>query len=114
MFEVIKCFELVAVIMGWKWTNDILIREIVWPVLKEWKMEGIQSKPQTTLDGDKLVRTSNETVCLDSLDTKNGLKSDGNMEATIANILCLLGKFLISIIYLLSQVCFRRIEQEMN
>ena len=100
--------------MGWKWTNDILIREIVWPVLKEWKMGRIQSKPQTTLDGNKLARTSNETVCLDSLDPKNELKSDGNMEVTIANILCLLGKFLISIIFLLSQVSVRRIQQEMN
>ena len=114
LFEINKCFELVAVIMGWKWTNDILIRDILWSVLKEWKMKGIQSKPQTTSDGDKSVRTSNEAVCLDSLDTKDKLKSDGNMEDTIANILCLLGKLLISIIYLLSQVCFRRTEQETN
>lgn len=137
--------------MGWKWTNDILIREILWPVLKEWKIQGMNSKQQTTSDSetqkpedrvenenslkieevsaddvsvmpnttkteleclnvDKLVGTSNETMCSDTTidDTRNSdLKSNENMDASIANILRLLGKCLSALI----TCSFKKIEQ---
>ena len=141
-FEIIKCFELLSVIMGWKWTNDILIREILWPVLKEWKIQGMNLK-QTTLESesqktenrnengnsfkiervsaddvsvmpldcqsntitfgleclkaDKLDETSNETMCSDTTinaTRKSDVKCNENMDASIANILRLLGKCL--------------------
>ena len=38
--------------MGWKWTNDILIRGILWPVFKEWKIQVFDAKQETILDSE--------------------------------------------------------------
>lgn len=54
-FETIKSLELISVIMGWKWTNDVLIREIIWPLLKEWKMRVFGKNERTTVDIKCLV-----------------------------------------------------------
>ncbi|CAB3994493.1 Hypothetical predicted protein [Paramuricea clavata] len=51
-FESIKSLELLAIIMGWKWTNDILIRGILWPVFKEWKIQIFDAKQETILDSE--------------------------------------------------------------
>ncbi|XP_072033180.1 uncharacterized protein [Amphiura filiformis] len=42
-FELSKAMELLAVVMGWEWTNDVLIREHLWPVLKKWTV-GLRSE----------------------------------------------------------------------
>ena len=52
MFETIKSLELLAIIMGWKWTNDILIREILWPVFKDWMVKGCDSKQEISFEGE--------------------------------------------------------------
>jgi uncharacterized Zn ribbon protein len=51
VFETIKSLELLAVVMGWKWTNDTLIREILWSVFKDWKMKGFDSNEETSSNG---------------------------------------------------------------
>ncbi|XP_028393251.1 uncharacterized protein LOC114517665 [Dendronephthya gigantea] len=35
-FEAVKCLELLAFYMGWKWTTNVLFREVLWPFFKEW------------------------------------------------------------------------------
>nr|XP_006811974.1 PREDICTED: uncharacterized protein LOC102805671 [Saccoglossus kowalevskii] len=35
-FEIIKALELLAVHQGWEWCNNWLIREAMWPILREW------------------------------------------------------------------------------
>ncbi len=42
-FELSKAMELLASSMGWEWTNNILIREHLWPVLKKWTL-GLRSE----------------------------------------------------------------------
>ncbi|XP_013403612.1 uncharacterized protein LOC106168898 isoform X2 [Lingula anatina] len=42
LFEQQKALELLCVHEGWQWTNNTLIRELLWPVLQEW---GAQQPP---------------------------------------------------------------------
>ena len=52
VFETIKSLELLAIIMGWKWTNDILIREMLWPVFKDWMEKGFDSKQEIRFNSE--------------------------------------------------------------
>ncbi|XP_076323637.1 uncharacterized protein LOC143232294 isoform X2 [Tachypleus tridentatus] len=38
MFELSKAVELLARREGWEWTNNVLIRELLWPVLQQWSV----------------------------------------------------------------------------
>ncbi len=96
-FETIKSLEILALIMGWKWTNDILIREILWPVFKEWKMKGFYAKREAILDSEN--KKSEHVLKKDqnSFDPKTNrdFKRDNhehNMDKTIENIIRLFGK----------------------
>ncbi|XP_013415915.1 little elongation complex subunit 1 [Lingula anatina] len=42
LFEQQKALELLCVHEGWQWTNNTLIRELLWPELQEW---GVQQPP---------------------------------------------------------------------
>ncbi|XP_062519293.1 uncharacterized protein LOC134194381 isoform X2 [Corticium candelabrum] len=35
-FELVKCFELLSVWMGTAWTDGFLIRQLLWPIIKDW------------------------------------------------------------------------------
>ncbi|XP_038050985.1 LOW QUALITY PROTEIN: uncharacterized protein LOC119724136 [Patiria miniata] len=35
-YEIVKALELLAYHLGWQWTNNRLIREKLWPILKAW------------------------------------------------------------------------------
>ena len=38
MFKYRKALELLAVVEGWTWTNNVLLLEIIWPILQHWAM----------------------------------------------------------------------------
>ncbi|XP_022243184.1 uncharacterized protein LOC111086068 [Limulus polyphemus] len=38
VFELSKAVELLARREGWEWTNNVLIRELLWPVLQQWSV----------------------------------------------------------------------------
>ncbi|XP_070556732.1 putative leucine-rich repeat-containing protein DDB_G0290503 [Ptychodera flava] len=38
-FEISKAMELLAQYQGWEWTNNWLIREAFWPMLREWSQK---------------------------------------------------------------------------
>ena len=88
-FEVIKTLELISVILGWKWTNNVLIREILWPLFAEWKMKGCgktkgdMSSNQAKNDNGCVLTAVGQSptdsippYCLSKMSTTVGLQSD--------------------------------------
>ena len=90
-FEVVKCLELLATLLGWRWTNDILIREHLWSILREWKTKilcGVDSETrdlsssQTQLDNTNLqVENTKGIVGIEDSAglTQEDQNSDGQM-----------------------------------
>ncbi|XP_038052300.1 little elongation complex subunit 1-like [Patiria miniata] len=61
-YEIVKALELLAYHLGWQWTNNHLIREKLWPILKAWSHQVQQAAhaatgPQTGSGQNKPVPT---------------------------------------------------------
>lgn len=77
-FETLKSLELLAIIMDWKWTNDVLIREVLWPHFHDWRIHSLSR--ETTLQNNLgVVKTPDEN----------------NMDFFIAHIIRLLGMIIL-------------------
>ena len=81
-----KSLELLSVIMGWKWTNDVLVREILWPVFEEWKTKGFHSNPELGSSTAVVAKTTKSNAECEEYN------HEANMDTIIGNVLRLLGK----------------------
>ncbi|XP_032233795.2 uncharacterized protein LOC116616081 [Nematostella vectensis] len=55
IFETIKSLELLAFVLGWEWTNNVLTREVIWGLLRDWRKE-------TSDQSDRACRVSEASV----------------------------------------------------
>ncbi|XP_033637521.1 uncharacterized protein LOC117298387 [Asterias rubens] len=53
-YELVKTVEVYAQHLGWEWTNDFLIREKLWPVLKIWSQGLLQATSPAGTGPDRL------------------------------------------------------------
>ncbi|XP_022095306.1 uncharacterized protein LOC110981757 [Acanthaster planci] len=60
-YEIVKALELLAHHLGWKWTNDHLIREKLWPILKNWSQD-VKAVTIATATKTGLNRSKHTTI----------------------------------------------------